>query len=87
MEASGQITHAPTAFHQDESLRSKLLYSSVHRSRPEDSTASIFKGCSTLLRYIDISLLNYTASHHIRLTRNIWPLTQMKIFSEVSSKE
>ena len=57
MEVSGQIKHAPTAFHKDEIMRSKLLYSSVHRS--EDSTASIFNGCSKLLRYIDISLENY----------------------------
>jgi len=75
MEASGQITHVPTAFHQDENLQSKLLYSSVHRSRSEDSTAYIFKGCSKLLRYIDKSLSNYMVSHDIRQTRNIWRLT------------
>jgi len=46
MEVSGQLTHAPTAFHRDENLRSKLLYISVHRS--EDSTASIFNGSRKL---------------------------------------
>lgn len=43
MEVSGQITRAPTAFHEDENLLRKLLYSSVYRY--EDSTASVFRGC------------------------------------------
>ena len=84
MEMSGQLNHGLTAFNQDENLQSKLLYISVHKS--EDSTASIFKGSSNLLRYIDISLENYVVSHHIRQTRNIWSLTQTRSISEVSSK-